>query len=311
MLDIETIRHKSLREVFGKEDKGFTPWLANNLDRLSVAIGVPIVGASARTEVTLETLRPDIIAYTEQDDGEEVIIENQFDKSDSYHIGKLLTYAAYEKRARYAILITENARTEHIEAVKALNDKQVCGCNFLLVNAKCYQIGNSPIAIDFDVVVGLNETVRKEASEWQITLSKFWKIFSKRAEVLGVKMYSKRSNNIDNWLSGFIGNSNANFVARITKSGASVSFRFVSQNADTNNQNYTTFFQYKDKIEKAFGGSLTWINDTNRIRSKIEYPIKGIGGYSDVSNWQNIADAMLRAVKKLDAALSPYYDLLS
>ena len=301
MLDIETIRHKSLREVFGKEDKGFTPWLANNLDRLSVAIGVPIVGASARTEVTLETLRPDIIAYTEQDDGEEVIIENQFDKSDSYHIGKLLTYAAYEKRARYAILITENA----------LNDKQVCGCNFLLVNAKCYQIGNSPIAIDFDVVVGLNETVRKEASEWQITLSKFWKIFSKRAEVLGVKMYSKRSNNIDNWLSGFIGNSNANFVARITKSGASVSFRFVSQNADTNNQNYTTFFQYKDKIEKAFGGSLTWINDTNRIRSKIEYPIKGIGGYSDVSNWQNIADAMLRAVKKLDAALSPYYDLLS
>lgn len=94
--EIETIKRLSLKDVFGSEDGGFTPWLAENLDRLTDITGIPL--ASPRTEVALNTLRPDIIAYTDPDEGDEVIIENQYGKSDSYHLGKLLSYAATRRR---------------------------------------------------------------------------------------------------------------------------------------------------------------------------------------------------------------------
>ncbi len=93
--EIREIKKIPLREIFGKEAHGVTPWLANHMEMLSAAVDVPL--AAPKTEVQLETLRPDIIAYTDPTEGEEVTIENQYDRSDSYHVGKLLSYAAYEK----------------------------------------------------------------------------------------------------------------------------------------------------------------------------------------------------------------------
>lgn len=309
-MELQKIKKLTLKEVFGKEDESFTPWLVKHLDQLSAAIGIPMV--SPKKEVKLETLRPDIIAYTDKIDGDEVIIENQYDKSDSYHIGKLLSYAAYEKRAKYAILVTEGAREEHIEAIKALNEKKVCDCNFCLVNANCYQIADSPIAISFDVVVGIDPEIINVTTEAKKTLSAFWKFFTKKAAIKDVPFYAKRSgyNNTDNWFNGYIGNSHANFVAKIARNSASVGFWFFSTNAETNKENYATFYQYKDKIDKDFGKGLVWVSEENRKSCKIEYQINDCGGYSNKDNWEKVADKMLDVVKRMDNVLSEYYELL-
>lgn len=308
MMDIKKIKRLPLKDVFGKEDEKFTPWLEKHLNLLSDAVGIPMV--NPQREVKLENLRPDIIAYTEPVDGDEVIIENQYDKSDSYHVGKLLSYAAYEKRARYAILVTESAREEHIEAIKALNEKKVCDCSFFLVNANCYQIEGSPFAIGFDVIVG--DEIIKEVSESKQTLSEFWSFFVKRAKLQNVAMYAKRSKgkNTDNWLNGFIGKSHAHFVARVSKTCASIAFWLSSDNAKINSQNFNILCQYKEKINADFGKGLLWVNNEQRKSCKIECYVKDVKGYSDRNEWQNITDAMLDVVKRMDNAFSEYYDLL-
>ena len=37
-----TLKNVNLREAWSNEAQDFTPWLANNLDRLSTAIGIPL-----------------------------------------------------------------------------------------------------------------------------------------------------------------------------------------------------------------------------------------------------------------------------
>lgn len=309
-MEIQDIQSFSLKEVFGKEDEGFTPWLVNNLDRLSKAIKIPMI--NARSEVTLESLRPDIIAYTATD-GDEIIIENQYNKSDSYHIGKLLSYAAYEKRAKYAILITEKARDEHIEAVKALNEKKVCDCRFYIVNVRCYKIADSPYAISFDVIVEpeLSEDEQKAISEKEQTLKQFWQSFIDKAKDLNIAMYARRKPTRDNWLNGFIGVSNVHFLSRVKKDGCSIALWFGSSDPSVNNDNFNTLLQYKDQIDKTFGEGLVWENDSERKMCKIEYYLEKVGGYENKDNWQEIIVAMLNKVKLLQDAVTPYIEYIN
>lgn len=308
--EIETIKRLPLKDVFGTEDGGFTPWLAANLDRLTDITGIPL--ASPRTEVALNTLRPDIIAYTDPDDGDEVIIENQYGKSDSFHIGKLLSYAAYEKKARYAILITENARDEHRAAVEALNQYKVCGCKFFLVKAACYQIGDSNPAIAFDLEVGEPATVGQ--TEKEASLSKWWSLFIKTAEKKNVAMFAKlkhgEGRNPNNWLYAYIGKANAHFVAKVTKTNASVYFLLDAQDDALNAQRYAALYKHHEEINAKFGSSLEWVGDTERKSCKIECTIDDKGGYGDAANWQGLAERMLDVVRAMNEALSPYYKLL-
>lgn len=309
--EIREIKKLSLKDIFGKENGGFTPWLAEHLDMLSSAINLPL--AVAQTEVTLETLRPDIIAFTDPTDGDEVIIENQYDKSDNYHVGKILTYAAYEKRAKYAVLITEDARIEHIEAVKAMNEARICGCHFFLVNASAYQISEKEFTILFNVVVGDN-IPNAAQSEKQATLSDFWNFFIKKAVEKNVSMYARlkhgEGRNLNNWLYAYIGKTNAHFVAKVTKTNASIYFLFDAADDKLNTQRYETFETNKEAINKKFGSGLSWDNNEGRVSCKIEYLIDGLGGYEDKKGWEKLADGMLDAIKRMNEALSPYYKLL-
>lgn len=309
-MDIKTIKKLSLKDVFGNEDDGFTPWLASNLNRLSAAVNIPMVLGGK--EVKLANLRPDIIAYTNVD-GEEIIIENQYDKSDSYHIGKLLSYAAYEKTAKYAILVTENAQVEHIEAMKALNEAKVCGCSFLLVNANCYQIDNSLPAIDFEVKVGQDIDIA-DLTDKQTKLQKFWYQFAEEAlKRIGNPFYRKKisKKNKDNWYSGYIGISNIHFQAKVTKNNATIQLLFDSNDEKLNTERFITLEDNRTEIDKAFGeGILLWSNEEEKKQCKIEYAINDYGGYENEEGWNLLIDKMLNAAQRLDNAVKPYYERL-
>lgn len=79
----------------------FSSWLAANLGRLSDVIDVgdlELVG----TELAIGDFRCDIVAR-EIGSGRTMIIENQFNKTDHDHLGKLLTYAA-QKNAEIVVM---------------------------------------------------------------------------------------------------------------------------------------------------------------------------------------------------------------
>ncbi|MEZ5733869.1 MAG: hypothetical protein R3D97_16250 [Paracoccaceae bacterium] len=80
-----------LREAWKHEAIEFTPWLAENIDHLSDAIGIPL--ELTGTEVRVETFAADILARNQNDDSL-VLIENQLEEGDHNHLGQIMTYLA-------------------------------------------------------------------------------------------------------------------------------------------------------------------------------------------------------------------------
>ena len=94
----------------------FTVWLQDNLAVLNEHLETPL--ANAEREQAAGAFSVDLVA--EDDDGRAVVIENQLERSNHDHLGKLLTYlAAYE--ASTAIWIVAEPRAEHVKAVAWLS----------------------------------------------------------------------------------------------------------------------------------------------------------------------------------------------
>ena len=81
----------NVREIWEHEAHDFTPWLADNLDRLGTELGMNL--ELVATEVSTGPFYLDILAR-ESDLEVNVAIENQLGGSDHGHLGQLLTYAA-------------------------------------------------------------------------------------------------------------------------------------------------------------------------------------------------------------------------
>ena len=75
-----------LREVWKHEALDFTQWLQENLDVLNEVVDLNF--STAEREQTAGAFSVDLVA--EDDGGNAVIIENQLEKSDHDHLGKLI-----------------------------------------------------------------------------------------------------------------------------------------------------------------------------------------------------------------------------
>ena len=84
-------------------------------------------------------------------DGTDVVIENQFGKSDHRHLGQILTYAG-GIAPKTVIWIAENFTEEHIDALDYLNKITKKRFRFFGVTITLYQIGNSDTAPQFQIV---------------------------------------------------------------------------------------------------------------------------------------------------------------
>ena len=152
-----TLKSVNLREAWSNEAQDFTPWLANNLDRLSTAIGIPL--ELEGQEVSVDSFSADILARNPQNDSR-VLIENQLEKTDHTHLGQILTYLA-GLEAQVVMWVASSFRDPHISAVQWLNDHTVEPFAFFAIQVKAVQIGNSPIAPLFEVVAKPNDWDRQ------------------------------------------------------------------------------------------------------------------------------------------------------
>lgn len=91
--EIGKLERVPLRTVWPDEARDFTPWLAQNLERLGAELGLEL--KLVRQEATLPggAGRVDILAKQNGSDAD-VVIENQLNGSDDPHCLKLLGYAA-------------------------------------------------------------------------------------------------------------------------------------------------------------------------------------------------------------------------
>ena len=138
---IETV---AIRRVWPKENAHFTPWLRANIGELDRVLGLGLT--NPQTEVGAGDFRIDLVAETNYGD---VVIENQFGRSDHEHFGQLVTYLS-QREVERAIWIAEEARREHVKAVETLNDRGIG--QIWMVTVQAIRIGDSAPAPLFRVV---------------------------------------------------------------------------------------------------------------------------------------------------------------
>ena len=153
-----------LRTLWPNEARDFTPWLADNLEHLSRAIGIPL--ELEKAEAPVELFSADILARNPTDNSL-VLIENQLEQTDHTHLGQVLTYLA-GLQAQTVIWIARDFRPPHLSAVQWLNQNTTDPFAFLAVQVKVVQIGDqpdSPKSLLFNVLEKPNEWDRQVKSK--------------------------------------------------------------------------------------------------------------------------------------------------
>ncbi|WP_444779843.1 hypothetical protein [Salinarimonas sp. NSM] len=150
-----------MRTAWANEAASFTPWLADNLDRLGDALGLEL--AIDATEVPVGPYRADIVARETREDTV-VLIENQLDPSDHGHLGQILTYLT-GLGAQRIVWIAPRFRDEHLSAVRWLNEHTIEPFAFFAVQVSVVRIGDSPLAPLFEVLEKPNDWDREVAVE--------------------------------------------------------------------------------------------------------------------------------------------------
>ena len=128
-MGIGRIQRVGLRQVWSHEALDFTTWLEDNAEVVAEATGIQLTGVER--EQPAGAFSVDLIA--EDEDGRPVVIENQLEKSDHNHLGKLLTYLV-GIQARKAVWIVADPRPEHVAVIAWLNESS--SADFLPAQAR-------------------------------------------------------------------------------------------------------------------------------------------------------------------------------
>ncbi|MDE0484330.1 MAG: DUF4268 domain-containing protein [Candidatus Poribacteria bacterium] len=147
-----------LRKHFPNEATDFTPWLAENIDRLSDALDLDLEVID--TNYPVGNLELDLLAKAKNENSSKtVIIENQLEKADHRHLGQLLAYAA-GLDAKIIIWIADEFRDEYRQVLEWLNEQTPIEIGFFAVIVELLQIEgleDSPVALEFRAVIAPNQ----------------------------------------------------------------------------------------------------------------------------------------------------------
>ena len=151
-MTLSTMEAVDLREVWPKEDRNFTPWLAEHIAELGKALGIDLVKVETESAVGDRSL--DILANDAN--GRPVVIENQLEYTDGDHLSRLLIYAA-GKDADIVVWIAREFEDEHWQVLQWLNQRTDIQTRFFGVAVEVWRIEGSLPAPYFRVVSAPND----------------------------------------------------------------------------------------------------------------------------------------------------------
>ena len=86
------IKTAAIRKVWSTENGDFTPWLQSHIGQLDEVLALGL--SDPQREVAAGVFSIDLVVKTGFGD---VVIENQFGKSDHRHLGQLVTYLSHRE----------------------------------------------------------------------------------------------------------------------------------------------------------------------------------------------------------------------
>ena len=297
---------KDLRKVWPHEALDFTPWLAedDNLALLADAVGLEI--SLDETESSVGDFNVDIYA-TETGTDRKIIIENQLEDTNHDHLGKLITYAS-GKSADIIIWVVKRAREEHRAAIEWLNNHTDEDIAFFLVEIKLYQIGNSDIAVKFEVVEKPNDWTKeiKRTTNSSPTLQArydYWVAFNEYAfkNDKFAKLFNKRKASTDHWMTLSVGSSACYIsLSHIRKYNHIIVEWYISDDKSL----YHKFYSNKTQIENDMGVSLEWNELPDKKASRIL--ICKTVDFDDKNSWSDQFDWLMDMSMKMKQTFKKY-----
>lgn len=299
---IGRIERVPLREVWRHEAYDFTRWLETNVDILNEVLDVSL--DNVERERAAGSFSVDLVA--DDENGNAVVIENQLERSDHDHLGKVITYlAAFQ--AKTAIWIVSEPRTEHVGAIVWLNESTAA--DFYLVKVEAVRIGESPAAPLLTLIAGPTPEAKQvgvqkhERAERHDLRQAFWEALLQRA-LPQTKLHSGVSAGADGWIAAGSGRSGIHFIYGIRRHDGAVRLYLEGSDAEQNHRNFDTLYADREAVELRFGGPLEWDRVENRKRCSIG--VSTDGGYKDdPSTWPETQDRMIDAMVRLETALRP------
>lgn len=306
--NLGTLVSVSLREAWKHEASDFTPWLAetDNLNALADALGLSEL-VHVATEHWVGDFKLDILC-TDGDD--QVIIENQLDKTNHTHLGQIIAYAA-GVGARKVIWVAESFRPEHAAALEFLNENTTDALSFFAVEVELWRIGDSPLAPKFEVVVKPNDWVKSSREQTRAASSasptkqlqqKFWIALIDRlaAKAPHIRPQKPRP---QHWLNNSIGRSGfgLNITANTRDERLGVELWIPGAAAK---QHFANLSAQKQTIEDQLGFELDWqeLPDAMACRIASWYPQASI---EDENRWNEYLDWLTLRLVKMDQVLRP------
>ncbi|MBN1393303.1 MAG: DUF4268 domain-containing protein [Sedimentisphaerales bacterium] len=299
-----------LRDVWKKEAKDFTDWLYENLQILSEELDLDL--APVEKEKSIGSFSADIVA--EDGAGQKVLIENQLEKTNHDHLGKILTYVS-NLDAKIAVWVSSEPRPEHQRAVEWLNETG-SEVRFYLVKVEAYKIGNSEPAAKFTTITGPSEKTeivseeKKEMAKRHHLRYDFWKSLLEKSKQK-TTLHANISPNIYSWIGTGSGIRGLGFNYAVTYKCGKVEL-YIDRGKDCEEENKRIFDQvhsYRKEIEQDFGGNLNWerLDDRRacRISKRFDY-----AGLNNPDKWDKLQDDMIDAMVKLERSLKKYIKML-
>jgi len=302
---IGRITRVPLREVWKHEALDFTRWLEENLDLLSEVTGLTLENATR--EQSAGDFSVDLVA--EDSNGDPVIIENQLEKSDHDHLGKIITYLT-AIGAKTAIWIVNTARPEHIAAISWLNESS--SASFYLLQIEAIKIEDSPPAPLLTLLIAPSEEGRaigkqkKEMAERDKIRYEFWSQFLDYSR-FRMKLFSTISPTDRLYIQTATGTRGLsyNFVAKTDEIQIEL---YIDKGKDAGEENLKIFHQLFDKkgeIEEAFGGPLLWEDLPNRRSCRISTRVP-VNWSDQDDGWQTTFGQMVDTMTRFESALKSH-----
>ena len=309
-MNIGRLERVSLREVWKHEAYDFTQWLQNNLDVLSEALDLNLIGADR--EKAAGAFSIDLVA--EEENGGTVIIENQLEKSNHDHLGKLITYLS-AMGAKAAVWIVSDPRPEHVAAVAWLNESSSAA--FYMIKVEAVRIGASPAAPLFTLIVGPSETTedvgqtKKEIAARYGIRKRWWTQLVERSKAI-TNLHAHISPGEYSWIGTSSGVRGLNFNYVVAQEDCSAEL-YIDRGRDGEDENLAIFDQlhsHEEEIGAAFGAPLSWQRLEGKRACRIRYTQPG-GYRSAEEEWPAIQNSIIDAMKRLEIALRPYLNQLT
>lgn len=305
---IGKVERVALRNVWNNEARDFTVWLAENLDAISEELDIPMT--LVETEKSVGTFNVDVLAVDNY--GNYVVIENQLEKTDHDHLGKVLTYTT-NLDAKTAIWISSNPRKEHIEAISWLNE--YTPVNFYLLKIEAIKIGESKPAPLFSIVSEPNEESKKigekkiELTQSNMRRKEFWEQLLERSQEK-TTLFANIKPGVGSWLSIGVGLSGMqlNYIIRSDAGGLEVYIDKGKESDDINKARFDYLFERKDEIESSVGETLEWSRNDEKRASAIrwKYPI----GLNEIERHEELQDHMIDFMIKFEKELKKHISAL-